>query len=197
MQKNLRSVEEYLQAKSDWTEGLVVLREELLACGLEETIKWGAPCYTHAGRNVVSLAAFKNDFCLWFHEGGSLRDPEGLLQSAKGSKSASMRQWRFTEAKQIKKRILRRYLREAMNLAELPKPAKRAAAPKLVLPEEFAQALRDPKLRAAFEALTPGRQREYAEHIAEAKREATKQSRLAKITPMILAGSGLNDRYRC
>ncbi len=82
-----KTVEAYLKAKSDWTEGLTVLRQILLAVGLTETVKWGAPCYMHAGRNVVSLAAFKHYFCLWFHEGGSLQDPDDVLQSAEGSKS--------------------------------------------------------------------------------------------------------------
>ena len=54
----------------------------------------------------------------------------------------------------------------------------------------------DPAFKEAMDALTPGRQREYNEHIASAKREATKQSRLAKILPMVLDGKGLHDKYR-
>ena len=44
--------------------------------------------------------------------------------------------------------------------------------------------------------LTPGKQREYCEYIASSKREATKHSRLEKITPMILNSVGLNDKYK-
>ena len=44
--------------------------------------------------------------------------------------------------------------------------------------------------------LTPGKQREYAEYIQTAKQDATKQTRLEKITPMILKGVGLNDKYK-
>jgi len=193
----LQAVDAYLESNSDWTEGLRVLREALLAAGLVETVKWGAPCYTHAGRNLVSLAGFKNYFCLWFHEGGSLSDPHGVLKSAEGSKSEAMRHWRFTSPRQIKKRVLKAYLIEAKLLAEQPKAKKRKPAGKLVLPAELREALQVKKLSAAFAALSPGKQREYAEYINEAKRAATKQSRLAKITPMILAGVGLNDRYRC
>jgi uncharacterized protein YdeI (YjbR/CyaY-like superfamily) len=39
-------------------------------------------------------------------------------------------------------------------------------------------------------------QREYAEHIASAKREATKQTRIDKVLPMIVSGVGLHDKYR-
>lgn len=160
-------------------------------------MKWGAPCYTHAGRNVVSLAGFKHYFCLWFHEGGSLSDPNGVLQSAEGSKSEAMRHWRFTSHKQIKKRALKAYLLEAMAVDEQAKakPAKPPSKP--VLPAELRTVMHDTKLATAFAALTPGKQREYAQYISEAKRDATKQSRLEKIRPMILAGAGLNDRYRC
>ncbi len=47
-----------------------------------------------------------------------------------------------------------------------------------------------------FKAFTSSRQRELAEHISFAKREATKQSRIEKIVPMILDGVGLHDKYR-
>lgn len=192
-----KTVDAYLKAKSEWSEGLGVLREALLAAGLSETVKWGAPCYTHAGRNVVSLAGFKHYFCLWFHEGGSLGDPNGVLQSAAGSKSESMRHWRFTSPTQIKKRVLKAYLLEAMAIAEQPKAKQRKPPSPLVLPAELRTAMQDKKLATAFAALSPGKQREYAEYIVEAKREATRRSRLEKIRPMILAGAGLNDRYRC
>lgn len=38
--------------------------------------------------------------------------------------------------------------------------------------------------------------KEYANYIAEAKRDETKQTRITKILPMITAGEGLNDKYR-
>ena len=41
-----------------------------------------------------------------------------------------------------------------------------------------------------------GKQREYADHIASAKRDDMKNKRIEKILPMIAAGIGLNDKYR-
>ncbi len=52
----------------------------------------------------------------------------------------------------------------------------------------------DPELAAAFAALTPGRQREYNFHIAGAKQAKTRESRIDKCVPKILAGKGLRDR---
>ena len=39
-------------------------------------------------------------------------------------------------------------------------------------------------------------QREYADYVAAAKRDETKQRRIDKILPMIAKGVGLNDKYR-
>ena len=52
----------------------------------------------------------------------------------------------------------------------------------------------DPALRTAFEALTPGRQREYNLHVSEAKQAATRASRVEKHVQRILDGKGLRDR---
>ena len=66
-----------------------------------------------------------------------------------------------------------------------------------IIPPELQKVLdADASFKNAFNNITPGKQREYCEHIASAKREATKQSRLDKIKPMILEGIGLNDKYK-
>jgi uncharacterized protein YdeI (YjbR/CyaY-like superfamily) len=192
-----KTVEAYIASKPEWSEGLSALREVALSTGMEEVIKWGAPCYTHGGRNIISLAGFKGYFGLWFHDCEGLEDPDGVLQQAKGGKSESMRQWRFETTKDIKKRALKAYLKRAMTLSEAPrKPRKKTAAPTDLPPELDAALAKAKGARAAFDALTPGRQRDYAEHIASAKREATKLSRIEKIVPMIQAGIGLHDKYR-
>ena len=65
------------------------------------------------------------------------------------------------------------------------------------MPELLAAIFKKNKaLTAAFEKLSPGKQKEYIEYISSAKREETKKERLDKITPIILAGKGLNDKYK-
>ena len=54
----------------------------------------------------------------------------------------------------------------------------------------------DKALKSAFEQLTPGRQKEYIVYLNEAMQETTKLKRLHKIKPMILNGTGLNERYK-
>lgn len=195
--KRAKTVDGYLASAGEWADGLAVLREVALGVGLEETVKWGAPCYMHAGRNVISLGGYKGYFGLWFHNAGALEDPDDVLRQAEGGSSTEMRQWRFGSVKEIKKRVLKSYLKRAMELAEGPVKKRVVKGAPENLPVELEAALKAKKgARAAFDALTPGRQREYAAYIAEAKREATKRSRLEKCLPLILAGVGLNDKYR-
>ena len=87
--------------------------------------------------------------------------------------------------------------REAAQLARDGKEIKPRRNQPLELPEELQSALSEHDgARRAFENLTPGKRREYADHVASAKRAATRLSRVEKILPMIESGVGLNDRYR-
>lgn len=193
--KKTRSVEDYLNADGPWRAELRRLREIVTGCGLEETVKWGGPCYTLAGQNVVGLGAFKSYFGLWFFQGALLDDPDGVLVNAQEGKTRAMRQWRMTDAGDIRPAAIRRYVKAAAALAR----EGRKVAPvrrRLQVPQELADALTRRDAGAAFERLRPGQQREYAEHVASAKRAETKLRRIDKILPMILAGTGLNDRYR-
>ncbi|MGE9297091.1 MAG: YdeI/OmpD-associated family protein [Puniceicoccales bacterium] len=63
------------------------------------------------------------------------------------------------------------------------------------MPEELGHALdRDTALKAAWEALTPGRQRGYILHISSAKQTKTRHNRIKKWIPHILKGKGMHDR---
>jgi uncharacterized protein YdeI (YjbR/CyaY-like superfamily) len=62
------------------------------------------------------------------------------------------------------------------------------------MPEEFEKELRkNPELKRAFKALTPGRQRGYLLYFSSAKQSKTREERIEKYTPVILDGRGLND----
>jgi uncharacterized protein YdeI (YjbR/CyaY-like superfamily) len=50
-----------------------------------------------------------------------------------------------------------------------------------------------PELKAAFEALTPGRQRGYLLYFSGAKQAKTRASRVERYRQHILDGKGLND----
>jgi uncharacterized protein YdeI (YjbR/CyaY-like superfamily) len=48
-------------------------------------------------------------------------------------------------------------------------------------------------LKTAFEALTPGRQRNYLFYFSKAKQSKTREERVEKAIPLILSGKGLDD----
>ena len=191
------TVEGYIRQHPEWQAELLKLRQALLATGLVETLKWGAPCYTSEGKNVVSIGAFKSYVGLWFHQGALLNDPHNVLVNAQEGKTRAMRQWRFANTRDIKPRFIRDYVKECVELMREGKAIKPRRQEELAMPDELDVALADDgDARSAFGRLTPGRQREYAQYIAEAKRTPTKLKRIDKIMPMILAGKGLNDQYR-
>ncbi len=198
MQKKITQVEQYIEKHSQWQALLVVLREILLSAELQETIKWGAPVYTYNGKNVVGLSAFKHYAGLWFFNGALLQDSKKLLQNAQQGKTKGMRQWRFADISEVNPELVRAYVDEAVRLQKQGKVvAKAKPSTQFDIPEELADALAEDKaLAQQFEQLTSYKQKEFAVHIAAAKRQATRESRLQKAIPLILSGVGLNDKYR-
>ncbi len=195
--KRSKSVDEYLASTPAWREELTRLRDILNATGLHEEVKWGAPCYTHEGKNVVGIGGFKSYFGLWFHQGALLSDDAEVLVNAQEGKTKALRQWRMYAATDIKPAIIKRYVREAVRHVDGGRQIAANRSKTVNVPDELQTAIRRTRgATAAFRALTPGRRREYAEYVADAKRPSTKQRRIEKILPMILAGAGLNDRYR-
>lgn len=196
--KRYKDTDEFITDQVQWQEGLKQLRRLLLATELEEQIKWGFPVYTLDNKNVAGLGSFKSYFGLWFHQGVFLKDPAKVLINAQEGKTKGLRQWRFESVENIDATLVSAYLAEAIQNqkeGKMIRPAK--AKKKLVIPEEFQQFLVENELlSAAFQLFTPGKKREFVEYISAAKRASTKAQRLEKIRPLILAGEGLNDRYK-
>ncbi len=191
-------IEAYFAKERPFKKGIAILREIAHKIELGETLKWGSPVYTVDGKNVLGIMAFKNHFGVWFFNGVFLEDPKNVLENAQESKTKAMRHWKFTSNNKIDKEGVRAYMLEAIEnqkkgLALKPERNTKAA----VIPELLKEALsEDNALKAKFKALSPGKQREYCEHISTAKQEKTKLSRMEKICPLILGGVGLNDKYK-
>lgn len=197
MQK-IYSVEEYLELHPEWKEGLTTLRKILSKTELRETVKWSIPTYTINKKNVAGIGAFKDYFGLWFFNGVFLKDPEKVLINAQEGKTKGLRQWRFKSVDDLNEPLILNYVNEAIDNQKQGLEVKPNRKKKdVIIPNLLLNKLeQNTALKSSFEALTPFKQREYCEYIESAKREATKQSRLDKITPMILQGIGLNDKYR-
>ena len=192
-----KSVEDYLDGHVEWRPLLERLRNIMNECEVEETVKWGQPCYTHAGKNVAGIGAFKEFVSVWFFQGALLRDKQGILVNAQEGRTRAMRQWRFQAVEEIDEPMLRAYVAESIENQRQGKAIKAERKQPVEVPDELAGALaEDRDAGERFDALTPGKQREYTEYIADAKRTETRARRLEKILPMIRAGQGLNDKYK-
>jgi uncharacterized protein YdeI (YjbR/CyaY-like superfamily) len=193
MKTPVKTVDEYIATKPEWAEALEKLRAIMLACQLEEGIKWGSPAYMINGRNVAGLVAFKQHIAIWFWQGALLQDPDGVLVNAQEGKTQALRQWRFANAKAIKPALIKKYVLEAKTNALAGKAVELKKKETPTPPAEMVAAFeKDKALANAFQKLSPGCQREYVEYVAEAKLPATRERRMAKSAGMILAGKGLS-----
>ena len=195
MEKN-KTVEKYIAKHEEWRSEIEKIREVLVQTELTESIKWGVPAYSAYGKVILAIAGFKNHIALWFYNGVFLKDKKKVLINANEEKTRGLRQWRFASADEIDAGLLRSYVLEAIQNQKEGKEIK-PEKKKLDIPRELQEALSENKeLKSRFDSLTPGKQKEYAEHIASAKQEATRRKRLENSIPLILTGSGLHDKYR-
>lgn len=177
-----------------WSDGLNALREICQGMGLQETVKWGHPCYMHAGRNIAIFGAFRGDFRLTFMNPSLLQDPDRVLER-QGPNTQNADAIRFTDPADVaaKAAIIRAYLTEAMEYAACGIKAQKTLRA-IELPIEMTEAMdADPELAEAFHALTPGRQNSYAIVLKMAKTASTRLVRIEKFRAKIMAGKGANE----
>ena len=181
-----------------WQEEMQTLRDILLDAGLTEDRKWGNPCYTFNGKNVVMMGALKEFCSIGFFKGSLLTDPKALLIAA-GENTQASRQLRFTETKSITKlqKQITAFVHEAIQLEQEGKKVEFKAVSEFSIPDELVQYFREtPAFEKAFYALTPGRQRGYLLHFSEPKQAKTRLARIEKYHDQIMRGEGLHDAYR-
>ena len=188
-------VDFYFTKAKKWQTELEKLRTIVLDCGLTEELKWGVPCYTYKKANVVLLHTFKEYCAILFVKGALLEDADDILiQQTENTQSA--RQIRFTNVQEIDKltTVLKAYIFEAIEVEKAGLKVDFKRNTELELCHEFQNKLNEnPKLKTAFAALTPGRQRAYNLFFSGAKQSKTRESRVEKNISQILNGKGLNE----
>jgi len=164
-----------------------------------EAIKWGHPFFLLEGRPFANMAAFKAHCSLGFWRGG-----RPIAQEAAGPRDKAMGQFGRVEslADLPKAAALRKLIVEARaawaaaideKASAPPAPKPKREAPEV--PDDLAAAL-PPAARQVFDAFTPSQQREYVDWIVEAKREATRASRVAQAAEWIAEGKTRNWKYQ-
>ncbi len=187
-------VDAFLRKAPKWRKEFESLRRILRSTPLTEDFKWGSPCYTLKGSNVAILQGFKEYCALMFFKGTLLKDPKRILVPP-GAAQAVL-QARFTGVGEIAKleRVLKAYIAEAIKVEEAGLTVTLKKTSDFKIPQEFqAKLSKNPALKKAFQALTPGRQRGYLFYFSQPKQSSTRESRVEKCVPRILKGQGLND----
>lgn len=188
-------VDAFISRAKNWQVETEQLRMMALDCQLTEELKWGKPSYSYQNSNIVLIQGFKDYCALLFFKGALLQDAKGLLFRM-GENTQAARQLRFTDVKDIKKiePIIKAYIFEAIEVEKAGLKVPLIKNDELVFPEEFIIKLSEnPDLKTAFTSLTPGRQRAYNMFFTAPKQSRTRESRIGKCMPQILAGKGLND----
>ncbi len=186
-------VDAYINRSTKWPEEMARLRPILLSAGLTEEVKWGKPCYSHGGSNIVIIQEMNDFLSLMFFKGALLKDPEDVLVE-QGPNSRSARRIEFGSVDDVERlaETVEAYLDEAIDVEESGLEV--GPAPEPVLVDELLDRLADdPEFRAAFESLTPGRRREYNLYFSSAKQATTRASRIDRYARKILDGKGLRD----
>jgi uncharacterized protein YdeI (YjbR/CyaY-like superfamily) len=185
----------YFRKAKKWKEELEQLRTIVLETPLVEEVKWGVPCYTFQDKNVVLIHDFKDYCALLFVKGVLLSDPDGILiQQTKNVQAG--RQIRFTHIGEIVEMepALKAYIHEAIEVEKAGLKVKLKETSEYPMPEELRHKLDTiPALKKAFYALTPGRQRGYLFYFSQPKLSKTRESRIEKYMPHIMAGKGFQD----
>ena len=189
-------IDAYIAKQADFAQPILARVREVVheACpDVEETMKWSMPTFLYGGAILCGMAAFKQhaSFGYWKH---ALVVGEGEPRDGMGSygKMASVKDL-------PPKKTLLAHIRKAMqlNLDKVP-AARKASAPKPPpdMPTDLAAALKkNAKARKAYEGFPPSAQRDYVEWITQAKREATRASRLAQAGEWMAEGKRRNWKY--
>ena len=188
-------VDGYFDKSEKWQGELQKLRAIALGFPLIEELKWGCPCYTMSGSNIVLIHAFKDYVALLFFKGALLKDDQRILvQQTKNVQAA--RQIRFTDLSEVVKleSVVKAYMHQAIAVEKSGLRVQLKKTAEFEMPEEFKSKFQElHALKDAFYALTPGRQRGYLLHFSSAKQSKTREARIRTCMERILDGKGLDD----
>lgn len=188
-------LDHYFEKQQIRKEELNCLRSIVLNSNLKEELKWNAPCYTFQNKNVCIIFNFKNSFGVSFFKGSFIHDLYELLEKP-GDNTQNVRMIKLSDLNDLvkKEKAISNYINQAIELEKIGVKIVKTTEVKFEYIEELEIAFnKNPKLKVAFESLTPGRQRAYHLFFAAAKQSETRFSRINKFTDQIIDGKGMTD----
>lgn len=180
----------------NWVPILKELRSTIQKTDAVEEIKWHVPCYTHKGKNIFILSAFKGYVSVEFMKGKLFKDNQKkLIQRTENSQSSRYLKFETIEEAKKSKQLLIDYIKEAIEIEESGQKIVLKKLEDYEVPFELTSEFKkDKKFAEAFEKLTPGRKRSYLLHFNGAKQSETKVNRIIKSKGNVFKGKGYNER---
>ena len=179
-----------------WSEEFKVLRGYIKPFELDEEVKWMQPCFCKNGKNIVLLHGFKDYCAILFFKGALINDTHNkLIQQTENVQAG--RQLRFTSMQEVldQKDIILDYIQQEIDIEDKGLEVEKVERKPIEMPDELNEVLeRDHDYHEAFYKLTPGRQRAWIMHVADAKQSATKYARIEKMRDKINDGKGPLER---
>ena len=196
-------IDAYIAAAAEFAQPILSHLRQIVHAGcpdVEETLKWGMPYFLHKGM-LCGMASFKQHCTFSFWRGAE------VLGADTAAPGEAMGQFgRITGISDLPpKKVMIAYVKKAAQINETGTGSKRSTkkagtAPSVhpvTVPDELAAALRrSRKASATFEKFSPSHQREYAEWIAEAKTDATRERRVATAIEWMEEGKSRNWKYK-
>lgn len=189
-------VDAYIAKQADFARPILIeLRARLHAANpaVVETIKWGMPFFTHAGKPLANMAAFKAHASFGFWQRAGLptgKEGEAMGQFGKLTTLADLPDSEsFAAMVAAAVALIDGGAAKPMRPARAPKPAP-------VVPPELAAVLAaDPVAANHFAGFAPSCRREYCDWISEAKRPETRDKRAAEAALWLHEGKRRNWKH--
>jgi uncharacterized protein YdeI (YjbR/CyaY-like superfamily) len=201
MKKN-QKVDDYILKSASFSQPILYKMRAIIEeaeTHIEETIKWGFPCFTFQNKIICSFSAYKNHCVFRFWQGASLEDSEGIL-----SKVGETEMGELSKIKNLedlpKSEVLIKYIRAAIELSQKGSAKKPLTKEKKLTIDLKSYDLPDifnsfPKQAEKFDSFSPSHRKEYISWIIEAKTEETKLKRIKTMMEWLLEGKSRNWKY--
>lgn len=200
MKNSLPEVDAYIAASAEFARPILERVRVLFHEGcpdVEETIRWGTPHFDHRGI-MGSMAAFKRHVSVVFWKGQLMSDHAGLFGNVGDTHMGLLKIERGADPPADP--VLLEYIREAVELndkgVKVPRLSIRYSADEVEVPEDFEAALvGNARAREVFSGFSYSHRKEYVEWIVEAKRQATRDKRIATALEWLAEGKPRNWKY--
>lgn len=191
----------YIAEQDEWKRRLLVRLRQLIHQAdpsITENWRWDMPHFDHGGI-MIGMRAFKEHVGVWFHKGALIKDPKKLFEPVGKDEEKGMRAYKIQEGEAINEAAFTDLVKKAIAVNAKGTKLTEARGPRkaLVVPEELESVLRkDPTAWANWEAFSYSHKKEYAEWVADAKKEETRKRRIAQALEMIREGKGHTEPYK-